>query len=277
MNLRRVVCGLGCAFACLGGLYAFQRPFREFPAVEYNDFPTPPDWNEKTEWVFSRLMYPPGPLDGYSRTGRFTGDFRLGLSLWTQDYPRADRHFVLALRRLTRIHVRSVEQPVLLEDGDAYDWPWLYAVQAGEWGLTEAEGKLLREYLRRGGFFFADDFHGPDELAEFVKRIKFAFPERPIVDIPNDDPIFHSVYDVNDKFVIPGSEHLRDACVCKNGGTVAHYFGIYDDKGRLMVVANFNQDTGDSWEWADSPRYPEKFSELGIRLGVNYSIYAMTH
>jgi hypothetical protein len=275
MVLRRMICGLGCGLAFLGVLYAFQRPFREFPAVEYNNFPLPADYNEKTEWVFGRLMFPGGPLDGYQLTGRFTGDFRNGLSLWTQDYPRADRHFAQALRRLTRIHVRSAEQPVLLEDGDAYDWPWLYAVQAGEWGLTEQEGKLLREYLLRGGFFFADDFHGPLELAEFVKRIKFAFPDRPIVDIPNDDPVFHTLYDVNDRFVIPGADHLREGS--KNGGTVPHWFGIYDDKNRLMVVANFNQDTGDAWEWADSPRYPEKFSGLAIRLGVNYVTYAMTH
>ena len=135
MVLRKLLCGVGCGLALLGGVYAFQRPFREFPAVEYNDFPLPQDYNEKTEWVFARLMFPGGPLDGYR--GRYDGDFREGLSLWTQDYPRADRHFSLAMRRLTRIHVRSAEQPVLLEDGDAYDWPWLYAVQAGEWGLTQ--------------------------------------------------------------------------------------------------------------------------------------------
>src|SRR5215470_9153223 len=213
------------------------------------------------------------PPDGYR--GRFDGDFRLGLSLWTQDYPRADRHFVQAIRRLTRIHVRSVEQPVLLEDGDAYDWPWLYAVQAGEWGLTQDEGRRLREYCLRGGFFFADDFHGPDEWAEFEKRIRFAFPDRPIVDIDDADAIFHTVYDINDRFVIPGAEHLREGS--KNGGRVGRWVGIYDDKGRIMVVANFNQDTGDSWEWADSPGYPVKFSDLGIRLGVNYVMYAMTH
>jgi len=275
MRLRRALCALGCGLTFLGVVWAFQRPFREFQGTEYNDFPLPADYMEKTEWVFARLMFPPGPLDGYSTTGRFTGDFRRGLSLWTQDYPRADRHFAVALRRLTRIHVRSVEQPVLLEDGDAYDWPWLYAVQAGEWGLREDEGKLLREYLLRGGFFFADDFHGKDELGEFVKRIKFAFPERPIVEIPNDDQIFHEVYDLNDRFVIPGAEHLREGS--KNQGTVGHWFGIYDDKGRVMVVANFNQDTGDAWEWADSPRYPIKFSDLAIRLGVNYVTYAMTH
>ncbi|HEY1239194.1 MAG TPA: DUF4159 domain-containing protein [Bryobacteraceae bacterium] len=274
MILRKAIRGVACSFALLGIVYAFQRPFREYPGVEYpGGLEPPPDYQEKTEWVFARLMFPGGPLDGYR--GRFDGDFRLGLSLWTQDYPRADRHFVQAVRRLTRVHVRSVEQPLLLEDGDAYDWPWLYAVQAGEWGLTEQEGRLLREYCLRGGFFFADDFHGPDEWAEFAKRIKFAFPDRPIVDIENGDQIFHTVYDINDKFVIPGAEHLREGS--KNGGRVARWVGVYDDKGRLMVVGNFNQDTGDAWEWADSARYPEKFSDLAIRLGVNYIVYAMTH
>ena len=78
-------------------------------------------------------MYPPGPNDGYR--GRFDGDWRQGLSLWTQDYPPADREFSEAVRRLTRIHTRSVEECVNLDDGDeVYNWPLLYAVQVGEWG-----------------------------------------------------------------------------------------------------------------------------------------------
>src|SRR6202158_4514387 len=155
MSCAKVVWRLGCGVALVGVLCAFQQRFRQYPGVEYREFELPPDAQEKCEWAFARLMYPPGPNDGYGR--RFTGDWRLGLSLWTQDYPRADRHFSQALRRLTRLHVRSAEQPVLLEDGDAYDWPWLYAVQAGEWGLTEQEGKLMREYLLRRGFFFGRD------------------------------------------------------------------------------------------------------------------------
>jgi hypothetical protein len=63
----------------------------------------------------------------------------------------------------------------------------------------------------------------------------------------------------------------------ENGGTVPHWRGIYDDKGRLMVAICFNMDLGDAWEWADDPRYPEKFSALAIRTGVNYVTYAMTH
>ena len=66
----------------------------------------------------------------------------------------------------------GVEQPVDLEDGDeVFNWPWLYAVQVGEWGLTEKEAKVMREYLLRGGFFVADDFHGLSERQEFEKRI----------------------------------------------------------------------------------------------------------
>jgi hypothetical protein len=263
--------------ACLSALYAFQRPFRQYPGVEYYQFELTPDWQDKSEWAFARLMFPPGPNDGYR--GRFDGDWRQGLSLWTQDYPRADRHFSEAVRRLTRVHVRSVEQPVNLEDGDeVYNWPWLYAVQVGEWGLTESQGKVMRDYLLRGGFFMADDFHGNYEYQMFEKRIRFVFPDRPIVDIPDNDPIFHTVFDLDDRFQVPGAEHLGAGA--KNpgdGGVGAHWRGIYDDKGRIMVAISYNSDLGDAWEWADSPRYPERFSGLAIRIGVNYIVYAMTH
>src|SRR5271165_6784522 len=147
----------GSVIAFLGTLYALQEPFREYPGIEYNNFPLPSDYQEKTEWTFARLMYPPtsGRFGyGYWRRG---GDWRRGNSMWTQDYPRADRHFLRAMRRLTRIHARSVEQPVNLDDGDdVYNWPWLYAVRPGEWQLTNAQAHKLRDYLLRGGFFMAD-------------------------------------------------------------------------------------------------------------------------
>jgi hypothetical protein len=275
MAFGRVLLRLGCGLTVLGALYAFQRPFRQFNGVEYaiGDIPMPSDWQEKTEWAFARLMYPPGPLNGYRNRDL---DWHVGVSLWTQDFPRADRHFAQAMRRLTRIHVRSVEQPVNLDEGDAYDWPWLYAVQVGEWGLTGQQAQTLREYLLRGGFFMADDFHGAAEWSEFETRIRRAFPERPIVDIPDDDPIFHTVYDITDRYQVPGQAHLRVGYKYADGKG-AHWRGIYDDKGRVMVAISFNSDIGDAWEWADDPWYPAKFSDLAIRLGVNYVVYAMTH
>lgn len=264
---------MGCAVTVLSAMYAYQRPFHQYPGVEYSDFETPADAQEKTEWAFARLMYPPGWNDGYR--GRFDGDWRKGLSLWTQDYPRADRHFSQALRRLTRVHVRSVEQPINLDEAEQFDWPWLYAVQVGEWTLTDPQAKALREYCLRGGFFMADDFHGTVEWQVFEEVMKRVFPDRPMVEVDNADQIFHTVYDLSERYQVPGAAHLGVGY--KKDGIGAQWKAIYDDKGRIMVAISYNSDLGDAWEWADEPQYPEKFSDLAIRIGVNYVVYAMTH
>ena len=60
-------------------------------------------------------------------------------------------------------------------------------------------------------------------------------------------------------------------------GKTPHWRAIYDDKGRIMVAMCFNMDLGDSWEHADNPQYPARFSDLGLRIGLNYIVYSMTH
>jgi hypothetical protein len=244
----------------------------------------PPDYREQTEWVQARLMYPNHPEARFSRRYSFRGmlDWREGGTSWTQDYPRADRHFASALRRLTRVHARSVEQPVNPDDtDDIYNWPWLVAGEMGDWKLTGAQAKTIREYLLRGGFIYMDDFWGPEEWARFDESMKVIFPDRPVVEIDNKDSIFHVVYDLDDRYQILGMWALpgrRGGFMGQRAaGTVARWQGIYDEKGRLMVTMSFNSDVGDSWEFADEPTYPEKFSALGIRIGVNYVVYAMTH
>ena len=266
-------------FGATTALQQHPRPFREYPGFEYSDFPVPPDWQEKTEWAFARLMYPPFLGDSYGFWRRRSGtDWTQGYSNWTIDYPRSDRHFSEALRRLTRVHARSVEQPVNLDDGnEVYHWPWLYGVEVGHWNLTDEQAKVMREYLLRGGFFMCDDFHGTQEWEIFIHSMNRVFPDRPIVEIENADAIFHSLYDLDDRYQVPGAQFLRSRRLYERDGVVPHWRGIYDDKGRLMVAICFDMDLGDSWEHADNPEYPEKFSALGIRIGVNYVIYAMTH
>jgi uncharacterized protein DUF4159 len=273
--------GLTCAgFAMLAALYGFQREFRVYRSMEpYDDIQLPPDFQDKTEWIFARLMYPQHPR---ARFGRYYGwgnfNWLQGGTSWTQDYPRADRHFATALRRLTRVQVRSVEQPVNLDDGDdVYYWPWLAAGEMGDWKLTDAQAKKLRDYLLRGGFLMLDDFWGTEEWNRFAESMRAVFPDRPMVEIDNADSVFHSVYDLDDRYQVPGQWAIRRGTTYRNDGAVAHWRGIYDDKQRLMVVMDFNSDVGDSWEWADDPEYPEKYSALGIRIGVNYVVYALTH
>ena len=81
------------------------------------------------------------------------------------------------MRRLTRIHARSVEQPVNLDDGDdVYNWPWLCAGEMGDWKLTDAQAAKLREYLLRGGFLMLDDFWGTEEWDRFEESMQRVFP-----------------------------------------------------------------------------------------------------
>ena len=101
--------------AVIGTAFAWQtRPFREYPGIEYENFPLPKDYQEQTEWVFARLMYPAVLVGGF----RGNPDWKHGRANWTIDYPRSDRHMAEAIRRLSRIHARSVEQPVDLDDDD---------------------------------------------------------------------------------------------------------------------------------------------------------------
>jgi hypothetical protein len=44
-----------------------------------------------------------------------------------------------------------------------------------------------------------------------------------------------------------------------------------------MVLIAHNNDTADSWQWADDPRYPADKANLGLRIGVNIAVYMMTH
>jgi hypothetical protein len=283
MTWRRVLGVAGCGLALIGAVYGFQRPFRQYTSFErYDNIPMPPDWQEKTEWVYARLMYPEHPDALLARRVRWGSmfDWRAGGTSWTQDYPRADRHFAQALRRLTRISVRSVEQPVDPDDtDDFFNWPWMNAGEMGDWKLTDAQAATVREYLLRGGFLMLDDFWGPEEYARFDETMKAIFPNRPVVDVDSQDPIFHSVYNLDDRFQILGDwcVHFSLQCQQRAVGTMAHWMGVYDDKNRLMVMISFNSDIGDAWEWADGPQYPEKMAGEAIRIGVNYVVYAMTH
>ena len=266
-----------------------QKPFREFPAWEYNNFPLPSDYRVPGEWTFARMMYPTTHyrIDWQSEYKRGF-DWHDGNTNWTIDYPRSDRHLALAMRRLTRIDVHSTEQVVNLdEDDDVFNYPWLYAVEVGHWELTANQIKRFREFLDRGGFFMCDDFHGTDEWNVFVESMQKVFPDRAIVDIPNGDQIFHTVFDLDDRYQVPGAQYEMTHSICEKcptarppvlgGGDEPHWRGIYDDRGRLMVVICHNMDLGDSWENADDPKYPERFSALGMRIGVNYIVYSMTH
>jgi hypothetical protein len=282
--VRAAFAVLACvlAFAVVVSLLAparcqAQQPFRVYPSFEGEDAeaPLPPDWQVPGELVIGRLMHPDGGF------GFFGSDWQRGGTGWTDDYPRGDRTLVKMLRRFTRTSVRAVEQPVNLDDGDDVDyWPFIIVGLAGSWQLTDSQAATLREYLLRGGFLFCDSFFGSRNWTVFEESLRRVFPDRPLIELTDDHPIFHNVFDLPHmtSVQIPnmnslmggGSGYLSD-------GRVPRWRGVEDDSGRLMVLIAFNNDVADAWQWADDPRYPANEANLALRLGVNVAMYAMTH
>jgi hypothetical protein len=218
-------------------------------------------------FYFTRAAY-----SGVARYGRWGG------RSWQTDYPKADRQFLAVLKRLTGVDAYEMEHPVRLDDPELRRFPFLYAVEVGHMSLSDEEVKGLRGYLLAGGFLVCDDFWGSYEWSVFEENIKRVLPEYPIVDLPRDHPIFSAYYDVRDVIQVPNvAQGMSGGPTYEQDGYEPHVRGIFDEKGRLLVVINWNTDLGDGWEWAEQPRYPLKFSTYAYRMGANMIVYAMTH
>ena len=222
--------------------------------------PAPPT----SEFSFVRLAYTDNMLEG--RRDR-----------WLIDWPEAEQHLIPGLQRLTRIDVASEGHYLSIMDEALFDYPWLYAVEVGSWYLNDAEAARLRDYLLRGGFLMVDDFHGTREWAVFIESMQRVFPDRPIVDIPMTDPIFHMAFDLEDRVQIPGIQSLYSGRNYERDGYEPQWRGIYDDAGHLVVMINFNMDLGDAWEHADTPEYSLLYTTRAYQYAINYILYAMTH
>jgi hypothetical protein len=232
-------------------------------AAAGDDLNGAPSWPTE-EFHFVRMYYD-------SSGGRW------GRGGWLTDYPEAEYHFTMGVRRLSRVAIGDQARMLEVTDDTIFDYPWLYAVEVGSWYLNDNEAARLREYLLRGGFLMTDDFHGSRQWEGFMESMRRVFPDRPIVEIADTDEVLHVLYDVDERIQIPGIAPLRYGVTYEQDGVTPHWRGIYDDEGRLMVAINFNMDLGDAWEHADDPRYPEAYTGLAYRFAVNYVVYAMTH
>jgi hypothetical protein len=225
----------------------------------------PPRESEPKEFRFTRAVYG-GAYDGYFRRS------------WATDYPKADRQFMVGVRRLlSHLDASEYENPVRLDDPELQRYPFLYAVEVGYMSLTEAEVQGLRRYLLAGGFLVVDDFWGSYEWANFESEIRRVLPGCRIEDLPPDHPLFSAFYDVKEFLQVPNVGNAMMGRTSERDGYVAYYRGISDENGRLMVAINANTDLGDAWEWAERPEYPLKYSTFAFQMGVNFIVYGMSH
>ena len=270
-----VAVGIGLSLGM--GAFAYQR-IADWGSVN-------PQGREKAEFTWSRLSYNTamggGGYGGFSGGyGRGYGRYGRGFATWQRDYPKADRQFLMALNRLTRIEGRSTEQVVSLDNDDIFNYPFVYAVQVQTWSFTDEQAKRMREYLLKGGFLMVDDFHGTQDWEDFMRGMRQIFPDAqkyPVEDLTDKDEIFHVLYDMDDRFQVPGEQYVMTGRTYEKDGYVAKWRGIRDEHGRLVVAICHNMHLGDAWEWADDPAYPEQFASMAFRVGLNYVMYSMTH
>jgi hypothetical protein len=230
------------------------------------------------EFRVARLAYNDSAAFGFGRGG-------FGGQSWRTDAPEAEFHLTQGIRRLTRINtidpetgdIRYVVLPLQPLDDELLDYPFLYAVEVGRWYLSDEESAKLRDYLLRGGFLMVDDFHGSLQWEGFMESMRRVFPDRDVVEIPDNHEVFHVVWDLDHRKQIPGIYALMSGRTYEQDGEEPHWRGIFDDHGRLMVAINFNMDLGDAWEHADTPEYPQEDTALAYRFGISYALYAMSH
>lgn len=214
--------------------------------------------------TFVRLRFTPSQY-GWGGGGFFGGvDYN-----WDHDYPRADRHLMTIMQELTAAGVRSDGSNVLgADDPELFQYPIAYMSEPSYWRPTDEEAAVFRAYLEKGGFIIFDDFTDfqADPLFAALRKV---LPDGRIVELDARHPIFHSFYDID----------TLDFDHPYRGGR-SLFLGIFEDNDpakRLLVIANYNNDVGESWEWSDSGIIPIDLSNRAFKLGVNYLMYALTH
>lgn len=203
---------------------------------------------------------------------------------WAIDYPDGDLNLSYRLQQLTSIKVDPVPIVLELTDEKLFDYPFIYMLETGRLAFSDEEITALRRYLLNGGFLMVDDFWGEDEWDNTRAELKRVFPDKAPIDLPLEHPIFHCVFDLKEKPQIPSIPYAmryRGTKITweREDAKEVHYRGIFDDKGRMMVIICQNTDLGDGWEREGEDEYFfHEFSEKkAYPMGINIVFYAMTH
>lgn len=192
-------------------------------------------------------------------------------SAWDHDYPRAEQHLSQILSELTGLDVQTQGSRVLaLDDPELFRYPIAFMWEPGFWTMSDAEAASFRAYLLKGGFAVFEDFDGPSQWSNFEDQIRRILPAARFARLDETHPIFRSFFEVR---------HLESIVHPMNGMTPS-YLGVFEDNDptkRLMIVANFDNDVPEYWEWSGEGLFPFDTSNEAYKLGVNYTIYGHTH
>ena len=252
MRVRRryvVAALLGAAVATL----AAQR--RNFFT---GDFPVEGNPSYDGRLTFVRLRYP-----GYGgMTNEGPG--------WMHDYPTAERHLLKIMSEMSDLRPRTDSSSVIdFGDPQLMKYPIAYFSEPGYWQPTDEDVKNIHDYLLKGGFIIIDDFRQQHwfNLQDQMKRV---LPDAQWLPVQPGSAVWDSFFRIDENDLVQPGIY----------GPPVQYLGIFEDNDpnkRLMVIANYNNDVGDAWQWSDQGFLPIDLTNEAYKLGVNYVMYALTH
>src|SRR5262245_57204725 len=210
----------------------------------------------------------PPPTELVVARWEYTAMGKFGGTGWSHNYPSSDQHFAQVVSEATNIDVKSLSYRIVqLGSPEVFDYPFAVVSEPGEMALTDHEVENLRQFIDRGGFVLMDDFDGARDLATLQRNLHRAFPDRDLVRLTIDHDIFNVFYRIDQLNIL--SPYLVD------GEPI--FYALMNKDGKIGVVAAYNNDLENFWDYIDRGEYPLKPSIEAFRIGINSVIYSMTH
>ncbi|MDO9577442.1 MAG: DUF4159 domain-containing protein [Candidatus Cloacimonadales bacterium] len=157
----------------------------------------------------------------------------------------------------------NVEADVKPTDSELFDYPFAFVTGHGNITFNEKETANLREYMLRGGFLYVDDDYGLDKY--FRPEIRKIFPEKELVELPANHPIFHCYFDF-----VNGLPKTH-----KHDDKRPQAFAVFDDNGKILLLYTYESNISDGWSNAHDD--PAEIREQALKMAVNLFYYLMTN
>jgi hypothetical protein len=252
-----MVAGATAAYAQYGQRRWFGSPV---------DVPIDPPPPFDGRFTFARLKFTTGPGGYYFR----------GLPAWAHGYigggegRRSETNLTKILNSITNMnpHVDST-RVVDVGDPDLFLYPVVYATEPGFMELNDKEAHALGDYIHKGGFIIFDDFRGPADWENFRATMQRVLPGEQLSELAITHPIFHAFFDIATLDFVQYYDRGKPG-----------FYGMFennDPSKPLQLIANYNNDVSEYWEYSDTGFTPIDLSNEAYKLGVNYIIYSMTH
>ena len=189
---------------------------------------------------------------------------------------KAMPNLVDALNEQTGISAQ-VDAHLFVDSQELFRTPFIYITADETFELTEREIANLGEYMRRGGFVFADNARPTAEYSQAEAALRKIFgdalgPDGQLQRIPNTHPIYHTFYDfdgppVGYELRVSGGRIDRGGLSAEIAQTSYSLQGVFLDD-RLVAIYS---DKGYVHSWAENYG-----NEPQLRFGINVVIFALT-